>query len=119
MLKRYLQRFPHAGRGLWYALRHDFGFRTQIYVGLLVGTGITYWFTPLTLDELLWLALAAILILITELQNSALEVALDRLHPERHLEIKRSKDMAAAAVLLAGLFAGLVVGVLLVARLGI
>lgn len=42
--------------------------------------------------------------LITELQNSSFELALDRLHPELHDTIGKSKDMAAGAVLTAGFF---------------
>jgi diacylglycerol kinase len=58
-----------------------------------------------------------ILILITELQNSALEYALDHLHPDTHENIGRSKDMAAAAVLLAGLLLLIVLGTITYSRL--
>lgn len=104
MLRRYLSRFPHPLRGLRYTFFNDFSFRTQIYLGLLLLTGSGYLWHPFTLEELRFLLLGWFLVLITELQNSALEVALDRLHPERHDAIGRSKDLAAAAVLLAGLF---------------
>jgi diacylglycerol kinase len=63
----------------------------------------------------LFLALSYALILITELQNTSFEKALDRLHPELHDDIGASKDIAAAAVLTAGLFA-LVVVLTIVAR---
>jgi undecaprenol kinase len=104
MLIKYLNRFPHALRGICYALKNDFGFRTQVYgIGVVVAFCI-YFFSTLSGSELLFLVLAYFLILITELQNSALETALDRLHPELHDNIGKSKDMAAGAVLLAGLF---------------
>jgi diacylglycerol kinase len=54
--------------------------------------------------DFLFLGLAYVLILITELQNSSFEAALDRIHPEKHDEIGKSKDMAAGAVLTAGFF---------------
>lgn len=41
------------------------------------------------------------LVISMELVNSALEMLLDRLHPERHPMIGKAKDMAAAAVLVA------------------
>lgn len=116
MIKRYLSRLPHALRGISFALKHDFGFRTQIYTTALVATVILYFFTPLTTTEFLFLGVAAMFILITELQNSAIEAALDQLHPERHERIMRSKDMAAGAVLLAALFALVVVVVLSIER---
>tara|TARA_B100001179_G_scaffold229468_1_gene215274 strand:+ start:1547 stop:1900 length:354 start_codon:yes stop_codon:yes gene_type:complete len=117
MIKRYLSRLPHALRGILYAIRHDFGFRTQWYSAVVLAVFILYFFAPLDRYEFLFLAVAAILILITELQNSAIEAALDRLHPEKHEQIMRSKDMAAGAVLLAAGFALLVLVVLLLNRL--
>lgn len=103
MIKKYFNRFPHALRGLYYALRYDFGFRTQVYLVVAVTMLVSIIFCPLTSTELIFLAFAAALICITELQNSALETALDRLHPELHDAIKHSKDMASASVLVAGL----------------
>lgn len=104
MLKKYFNRFPHAFRGLFYAAIHDFGYRTQLYLGVAIGVGIFTFYNPITRFEFLFILLAYFLILITELQNSALEAALDRLHPELHDDIKISKDMAAGAVLTAAVF---------------
>lgn len=104
MFKKYFNRFPHAFRGLAYAAKNDFGYRTQLYLGVLLAVLITIILEPISSQEFIFITLAYTLILITELQNSALEAALDRLHPELHEDIKRSKDMAAGAVLLAGVF---------------
>lgn len=104
MLKKYFYRFPHALHGLIYGYRHDFGVRTQLYLIAAVGLIVSQFFTILSSVELLFILLACVLIIITELQNSALEAALDKLHPELHDAIKHSKDLAAAAVLVAGCF---------------
>lgn len=104
MFKKYFGRFPHAFRGLAYAVVTDFGYRTQVYLGVAVGILVSITFEPLESWEFLFIALSWALILITELQNSALEAALDKLHPELHESIRRSKDMAAGAVLIAGVF---------------
>lgn len=104
MIKKYLKRFPHAIRGIFYAITNDSSYRHQVYIGGVVTTVSIFYFNPLEAWELLFIVLAWILILITELQNSSLEAALDRIHPELHDGIKRSKDMAAGAVLTAGLF---------------
>lgn len=64
---------------------------------------------------LLWTAvvvLAVALVLAFELANSALEYLIDHLHPQIAPEIKRAKDVAAAAVLVASI-AALLVGVLM------
>lgn len=104
MLKKYIRRFPHAIRGIIYATSNDSSYRHQIYVGAAIILIALVIFNPLQPFEFLFIILAWVLILITELQNSAIEAALDRLHPELHESIKQSKDMAAGAVLTAGLF---------------
>ena len=112
MIVRYLKRFPYAFAGLWYALKNDFSYRLQVIgIGTFLAVFV-YLLSPLSEMELLFLGLAYALVLITELQNSSFEAALDRLHPELHDDIGRSKDMAAGAVLLAALFALLVIFVL-------
>lgn len=117
MIKRYLGRFPHALRGLVYASRSDFGFKTQLYGILTALLAVFYFIKPLTDTEILFLALSYFLILITELQNSALEVALDHLHPTLHEQVGRSKDMAAAAVLLSGTFLCIVILLIISSRI--
>ncbi len=110
------RRLGFALRGIHYALRTDKNFRLQWYgVGSVVAFAIII-LTPISGVELLFLVLAYFLILITELQNSALEYALDHLHPETHDNIGRSKDMAAGAVFLAGLFLTIVIAALLYPR---
>ena len=104
MLKKYLSKFPHALNGLRDAFINDFGFRSQLYLGVFVAFIVLLLIAPLETTETLLIVLAYVLVLITELQNSALEAALDQIHPEKHHSIKKSKDMAAGAVLLAGLF---------------
>lgn len=108
MIKKYLSRFHFAINGILHALKNDFGFRTQIYLGLAIAFIVSAFLLPLTQTEVLFIVLGYLLILITELQNSALESALDKIHPELHNNIKHSKDMAAGAVLLAAMFLFLV-----------
>lgn len=104
MFTRYFKSFRHAISGIVFALLHDFGFRKQFYgMGIVVSISLIFLW-PVTSTEFLFIALAFALVLITELQNTALENALDKLHPELHNSIGLSKDMAAGAVLLAGLF---------------
>ena len=103
-MRWYLQRCIDAFWGLWYAFRYDFGFRVQAIGFLLLVFIVSYIFYPLREIEILFLGLAYTLIVITELQNTALEEALDKLHPEDDVKIRSSKDMAAGSVLAAGLF---------------
>ena len=79
---------------------------------MLVG----YFAWPLRTYEFFFLVLSYILILAFELMNTAFERAFERLHPERHELIGRSKDLASAAVLLAILFAAIVALAILSSR---
>lgn len=116
-IEKQRRRLGFALRGITYAVRTDKSFRLQWYgIGTLIALALLM-LSPLSSTEFLFLLLAYFLILITELQNSALEYALDHLHPETHDNIGRSKDMAAGAVLLAGLFLLIVIGALLFTRL--
>ena len=54
------------------------------------------------------LAATVVLVLITELLNSGLEAAIDRIGPELHDLSKRAKDLGSAAVLLSLLLCGAV-----------
>jgi diacylglycerol kinase len=98
------KRVLHPLRGLRFALLFDRSFQSQVIGGAIVLILYTFLFSPFTQVEVFFLALAWILMLITELQNTSFEEALNKLHPELHESIGRSKDMAAGAVLLAGFF---------------
>ena len=111
---RNMNRFTNAFRGIHSALRTDLNFQIQLFLGPLVIVVVWLFLKPLREIEILILLLSWVLILITELQNSAFERALDRLHPELHDTIGASKDMAAGAVLIAAFFAlGVVVWIVL------
>lgn len=115
-MKNILFRLSHPVRGIKYALRHDISFLGQVILGAIVVGLVWFFFKPLSTTEWLFVALMWILVLITELQNSAIEEALDKLHPERHESIGRSKDMAAGAVMLAAIYAAIVIVVLFLVR---
>ena len=116
-IEKQRRRFGFALRGICYAIKMDKSFRFQWYgLGSIVLIVIAI-FNPLSQNEFLFVTMAYFLVLITELQNSALEYALDHLHPETHDNIGRSKDLAAGAVLLAGILLLVVVLSVLYSRL--
>lgn len=84
---------------------HDFAIRFEVVVLGIIGLPVAYFvFGPFSAREMLLLIFCWFFIIVVELQNSAIEIALNRLHPERHEEIGRSKDLAAAAVVWAAVF---------------
>jgi diacylglycerol kinase len=111
--KKLFRSVRFASHGLLHAYRADKSFRMEINYGLPVYLVLGWYLHPLRVGDLLFLIFSYLLILIIELVNTAFEKMLDRLHPEEHEMIKRSKDMAAAAVLLSFVFAAIVIGVLL------
>lgn len=105
------ERMGFALAGLRAGLLSEASIRTEAFA-LVAWLGVLAWLQPAPV----WWALSILsmlLIIAIELLNSALEAAVDRLHPERHPAIGRAKDMAAAAVFLS-VVAGLVVGALTV-----
>lgn len=116
MLARTLRRFPPAIQGILKPLKNDPSFKTEFFCGAVFLAAFSYIFWPLSSIEMLFLGLAYGNVLVTELQNSSFETALNALHPDEREEIGRSKDMAAGAVLLSGLFALFVVSAILFSR---
>lgn len=103
-----VRRFRDALRGLRYAAAHDNSFQLELVLGVALVL-FAYIMRPLTALEAIVLALSWLLVLITELQNTSLEVLIDKLHPERDELIGRSKDIAAGAVIVALIFMGVVI----------
>ncbi len=104
-MKFWIVRLSHPLRGLKYAFMHDFAVRFEIIVFGIIGLPSVYFlFGPFSAGELLLLIFCLFFIVVTEMQNSAIEIALDKIHPERHEAIGRSKDLASAAVVWAAVF---------------
>lgn len=95
------RRAGFAIQGVLWAWRGEASFRQQAVIALGVLL-ILLWCRP----AMVWWALLLMncgLVLAAELFNTALEHALDHLHPERHPAIEVAKDCAAGAVLLLSL----------------
>jgi len=118
MIKKIYKSVRNALFGLSYAYSSDKSFRMEAG-GSLVYIILGYILWPLSGVELALFIGSYLLILITELINTSIEQMLERLHPERHHLIGASKDIASAAVLMAFVFAIMVVSLLILDRLGL
>lgn len=117
-MKFWITRLSHPLRGLRYAITHDFAIRFEIFVFGIIGLPVAYFlFGPFSAHELLLLIFCWFFIIVTELQNSAIETALDKIHPEHHRVIGRSKDLASAAVVCAFVFGLICFGFVLSGKL--
>lgn len=112
----FLNRLSFACHGVTSAFAQERSFRTQCLCALAM-LAVLLWLRP----PALWWALCVLsagLVLALELLNTALERALDRLHPEQHQSIRVAKDCAAAAVLCASITAAMVGALTIAVALG-
>jgi diacylglycerol kinase (ATP) len=87
--------FRYTFDGLKSAWKNELAFRGELVVAILmIPLGI--WLGQSAVEQALLIA-SILLILLTELLNSALEAVVDRIGPERHELSKRAKDMGSAA----------------------
>ncbi len=92
--------FGAAFAGIAAGWRGQANFRIESVVGVLA-SGVGLWVGA----NLVPILLVSALVLSLELMNTAVEATLDRVTPEQHPLVKLAKDAAAAAVLVASLFA--------------
>lgn len=104
ILNYWIVRMSHPLRGLLYAIRNDLAIQIELFCGTLALLVIYFLFGPFSEIGNLLLIFCFFLVIITELQNSAIETALDQIHPERHEAIGISKDLAAGSVVTAACF---------------
>lgn len=97
------QRLGFAMAGLAAAWRRERSFRTQVWSAGLVVLALVALRPPAVWWSVILLTVG--LVLVAELFNAAVEALVDHLHPDRHPEIRKVKDMAAGAALVASLAA--------------
>lgn len=106
-----LHSFRDAFRGMWFCIRSERNMRIHA-----AACGYVLFFAfrmRLGMAELACLLLAMGLVTGAEVMNTAVEKLCDHVHPGKHPEIGRVKDLAAGAVLLCAIFAALVGGAVL------
>lgn len=116
LFHKMIRKCVDALRGVRFAFASDLSFRLDVLLGVIL-LCFGYLMRPLSEIETLFLTLSWFLVIITELQNTSIETALDRLHPQTHEEIGKSKDTAAASVLSSLVFVIVVVIFILSARI--
>ncbi len=109
-LKRLVQSFNYAFRGLRKTFKEEQNIRLQSIVGFCVL--IFAIFLGVNRVELSLIIFLVVLVLLMELANSAVERIADVLKPRINSYIKEIKDIMAAAVLLASIMS-VVIGILI------
>ncbi|MBC7505195.1 MAG: diacylglycerol kinase [Sandarakinorhabdus sp.] len=108
--RNFIERLGFAIAGLVAGARRERSIRTHLVFAALAALALV-----VLRPGPVWWALVTVvvaLVVALELVNSAVETVIDRLHPERHEEMRAAKDMLAGAVLLISV-AALVVALML------
>lgn len=109
-LRRLAQSFRDALRGLAHVFRAEQNFRLQVAGAVLVLAAMVYF--PLRKWETVAVFLLIVMVLTTEVLNTALERFADLLKPRLHHYVGAIKDIMAAAVLVTSLGA-LIIGIII------
>ena len=82
--------------GIRAAWHHEAAFRQEVLLSLFLAP-IALWLGGSTVERLLLVG-SCLIVLITELLNSAVEAAIDRISDDQHRLSARAKDLGSAAV---------------------
>lgn len=110
-LNKFTKSIPHAFRGIISLIKNDNNFRIHLLaVVVVICVGVWIEFT-----ETEWLAVIITMgiVLALEAMNTAVETIIDLVSPEYHDLAKKTKDVAAGAVLLFVIAALAVAGIIL------
>lgn len=110
IIKKMISRFRHAMRGFRVGAKEDRSIRLHLIVALFVF--FAGFVVRLGLMEWTIVTLTIFIVITTEFVNSSIETFANHIHPDQHLAIKKTKDLAAAAVLVSSICA-LLIGILI------
>ena len=105
-MKRFLNGFYFAFNGIKYSFKTQLNFRIHAFLAVLAL--ILSYILQIAICEWIWIIAAISLVLIVELINTAIETLVDLVSPEFNLKAGLIKDISAAAVLMAAIFAFIV-----------
>ncbi len=113
--KNYLESWKNGFRGIWYTIRTQLNAKIQLVIAVIVIICAIYF--KLNITECMFLSFATMLIIITEVMNTAVEEAVNLCTTKFHPVAKIAKDVAAGAVVLSALNAVIIVLFIIVSRI--
>lgn len=102
--RKRIESFSHAFSGLQILLKEKHNLRIHLFASVFVV--VASFVFKINKIEWLFIIFSIGLVIIAETINTAIENMYDFISPEKHELIKKIKDISAAAVLLASIFAG-------------
>ncbi len=111
-LQRVVNALRYSWKGFQAAYRHEAAFKDEIALAaIMLPVSVLL---PVSFVEHILLVLTALLVILVELLNSAIEAVVDRIGLELHPLSGRAKDLGSAAVMVALVMCGLTWGAILV-----
>lgn len=106
MISSFLKSFVYAWQGILTAFKLEMKMRIHI----ICACAVIFLSLYFHLNALEWMVVVFCigLVLIAEMFNTALELLADHITPTRHPQIKKIKDIAAGAVLMAAITAAII-----------
>ena len=95
-IRRLLNAFRYSMKGFRACFKHEEAFRQEVYASI-VFIPLGFWLGDNGIERALLVG-SWLIVPLTELLNSAVEAAIDRIGPEKHKLSGRAKDIGSAAV---------------------
>lgn len=104
--KHYIDSWKNGFKGIWYCIKTQTNIKIQLVIAVIVITcGIVF---KVNVIDWIFLTFATLLVIITEIMNTAVEEAVNLCTQEFHPIAKIAKDVAAGAVVLSAINAVIV-----------
>lgn len=113
--KNFIDAWKKAFGGIWYAIKTQRNVKVQLVIAVIVIIASIYF--KVTITEAMFLSFATMLVIITEVINTAIEEAVNLCTNKFHPLAKISKDVAAGAVVLAALNAVIIAIFIIVSKI--
>lgn len=99
--KNFIDAWKKAFSGIWYAVKTGRNLKVQLVIAIIVVIASIYF--KLSITEWMFLSFATMLVIITEVINTAIEETVNLCTNKYHPIAKIAKDVAAGAVVLSAL----------------
>lgn len=114
ILNRTIHKFTCAAHGLVRGVLYDRSIIIQFILAFV--SLVFFWFFKANWIEWLFIISAIFFVLVTEFMNSAIEDTCDLLVKRYDLQVKEIKDISAAAVMLAAMYAIIIASTIIIRR---
>ena len=105
-MKKRIQSFGYAGRGVWLVISKEANMKIHLAVAVLVV--MAGFFFQISMAEWIACMLCFGLVFTAEMINTAIENLIDLVSPKQHELARNGKDIAAGAVLIAAIIAAVI-----------